>query len=60
MLSRFMHPWRLPVLALAFAGMTPHAMAVIDRPALEDAAQRLGDLPRTHTLLIAVDGARGY
>ncbi|WP_419307841.1 serine hydrolase domain-containing protein [Chromohalobacter israelensis] len=64
MLSRFMHPWRLPVLALAFAGMTPHAMAAIDRPALEDAAQRLGDLPRTHTLLIAVDGetlvARGW
>ena len=64
MLSRFMHPWRLPVLALAFAGMTPHTMAAIDRPALEAAAHRLGDLPRTHTLLIAVDGetlvARGW
>ncbi|MCK0767848.1 serine hydrolase domain-containing protein [Chromohalobacter canadensis] len=57
-------PWRLSLLTITLASMALPAMAAIDRPALEQAAQRIGDLPRTHTLLIAVDGetlvARGW
>ncbi|MCT8467577.1 beta-lactamase family protein [Chromohalobacter canadensis] len=49
-------PWRLSLLTITLAGMALPAMAAIDRPALEQAAQRIGDLPRTHTLLMAVDG----
>ena len=46
---------------MVFAGM---ATAAPDTPALEAIAKRAGDLPRTHTLLVAIDGAtvieRGY
>jgi len=34
----------------------PPALAAIDRDALEAAATRAGELPRTHTLMVAVDG----
>ncbi|WP_136069372.1 serine hydrolase domain-containing protein [Modicisalibacter radicis] len=46
----------LTALFTTLAALIPPATAAIDRNALDAAATRAGELPRTHTLLVAVDG----
>ncbi|MEA3251657.1 MAG: serine hydrolase [Pseudomonadota bacterium] len=45
-----------PFVALAALTLASPATAAIDQDALDTAASRAGELPRTHTLMVAVDG----
>ncbi|WP_148253669.1 serine hydrolase domain-containing protein [Aidingimonas lacisalsi] len=48
--------WAKAVLLMLCVGIVPHTMAAIDRSALDSAVQKAGELSRTHTLLVAIDG----